>query len=85
MDTKTLQNSRDKMEILVTVVPNSKKIEVIRIDKKNYKIRVDAPPVGGKANKKLIEILSYYFNVSESSISIKRGIKSRKKIININI
>jgi len=85
MYTKTLQNSRDKMEILVTVVPNSKKIEVVRVDKKSYKIRVDASPVGGKANKKLIEILSYYFNVPKSSISIKRGIKSRKKIIKIDL
>ena len=73
------------MEISVTVVPNSKKFEVIRIDKKSYRIRVDATPVGGKANKRLIEILSVYFNVNKSSISIKRGIKSRKKIININV
>jgi len=80
-----LQNSRDKMEISVTVVPNSKKFEVIRIDKKSYRIRVDATPVGGKANKRLIEILSVYFDVNKSSISIKRGIKSRKKIININV
>ena len=73
------------MEISVTVVPNSKKFEVIRIDKKSYRIRVDATPVGGKANKRLIEILSVYFDVNKSSISIKRGIKSRKKIININV
>ena len=65
------------MEISVTVVPNSKKFEVIRIDKKSYRIRVDATPVGGKANKRLIEILSVYFDVNKSSISIKRGIKSR--------
>ena len=76
MYTKTLQNSRDKMEISVTVVPNSKKC---------YRIRVDATPVGGKANKRLIEILSVYFDVDKSSISIKRGIKSRKKIIKIDL
>lgn len=85
MDTKTLQNSRDKMEVSVTVVPNSKKFEVVKIDEGNYKIRVDAPATGGKANKRLVEILSVYFGVNKSSISIKRGIKSRKKIININI
>jgi uncharacterized protein (TIGR00251 family) len=73
------------MEISVTVVPNSKKFEVVKIDEGNYKIRVDAPAIGGKANKRLVEILSVYFSVNKSSISIKRGIKSRKKTIQINI
>ena len=71
------------MQISVTVVPNSKKFEVIKIDKENYKIRVDAPAVGGKANKRLIEILSVYFDVNKSHISIIKGNKGRKKIIKI--
>jgi uncharacterized protein (TIGR00251 family) len=83
--TRILQNSRDRMEISVKVVPNSKKMEVIKIDDRNYKIRVDAPAVEGKANKRLIEILSYYFDVSKSSISIIRGVRERKKTIKIDL
>ena len=71
------------MEILVMVVPNSKNFEVIKIDDKSYKIRVDAPAIEGKANKRLIEILSCYFNVPKSSIKIVKGNRSRKKIIRI--
>ena len=71
------------MQISVIVVPNSKKFEVVKIDEENYKIRVDAPAVGGKANKRLVEILSVYFDVNKSCISIIRGNKTRKKIIKI--
>lgn len=71
------------MKISVSVVPNSKTCEVLRIDENNYKIRVDAPAVEGKANKRLIEILSEYFNVSKSSIRILKGFKSKNKIVSI--
>jgi len=37
----------------------------------------------GKANKKLIKILSDYFNVSKNNIEIITGERSRNKIIEI--
>ncbi len=83
--TKRLLNSSIKMEICITVTPNSKKFEVIKIDDKNYRVRVDAPATGGRANKRLIEILSYFFDVPRGSVSIVRGSKGRKKIIKIDL
>jgi uncharacterized protein (TIGR00251 family) len=71
------------MKINVLVVPNSKVSEVIKIDENNYKVRVDAPVVEGKANKRLIEILAEHFNVPKSSVRILKGFKTRNKIIEI--
>jgi hypothetical protein len=73
------------MRINVLVVPNSKVSEVIKTDESNYKVRVDAPALDGKANKRLIDILAEYFKVSKASIKILKGFKNRNKIIEIDI
>jgi uncharacterized protein (TIGR00251 family) len=73
------------MKITVNVIPNSKNPEIIKISENTYKIKVDVPASKNKANKRLVEILSEYFKVSKPSISIIKGLKSRNKIIKINI
>jgi uncharacterized protein (TIGR00251 family) len=72
------------MKINVLVVPNSKDSGVIKVDEITYKVRVDAPALDGKANKRLIEILAEHFNVSKSSIKILKGFKNRNKIVSID-
>jgi len=66
----------------VKVIPNAKKASV---EKKNdiLIVRVDAPPVKEKANKRLIKILSEYLGVKKSRIKIVSGEHSREKIVEI--
>ncbi|MHA1506652.1 MAG: DUF167 domain-containing protein [Candidatus Asgardarchaeia archaeon] len=71
------------MIIKVFVIPNSKSLKVEK-DEDSYLVWVDAPAKRGKANKKLIEALSEYFKVNRSSIRIKKGLKSREKIVEID-
>ena len=70
------------MIISVKVKPNAKNC---KIEKKGeeFIIRVNAPASEGKANKRLTEILSDYFNTPKSRINIKKGLKSRNKIVEI--
>lgn len=72
------------MKINVIVIPNSKTSEVMKIDENNYRIKVDAPAVENKANKRLVEVLSEYFNVRTSSIKILKGFKNKNKIVSID-
>jgi hypothetical protein len=72
------------MKLNVTVIPNAKTFEVIKINENNYKIKVDAPASKGHANNRLIEILANHFNVSKSSIRILKGFKNRNKIVSID-
>jgi hypothetical protein len=72
------------MKLNITVISNSKISEIIKIDENNYKVKVDAPAVEGGANKRLIEILADYFNVSKSSIKILKGFKTRNKLVEID-
>ena len=71
------------MIIKVKVKPNAKKNEVKQIDKDYYEIRVTVVPEKGKANKKVIELLSKTLKVPKSKIVLKRGETSREKIFEI--
>ena len=71
------------MKIAVNVVPNAKQAEVLEESENNFRVKVDAPPKEGKANKRLIEILAQYFDVAKSKIKIVKGEKSRQKIVEI--
>ncbi len=73
-----------KKTIMVKVKPGSKKREVFQRDNELH-ARITAPPQKGKANEELIELLSQYFGIPESRITIKRGHTSRIKIIEIDM
>lgn len=69
--------------LLVKVIPNAKKNEIIKRDN-DFIVKINAPAVDGKANKELINFLSDYFNLKKSHIKILKGEKSRIKLISIN-
>ncbi len=71
------------MIIRVKVFPNSKKDEIVKIFENFFEIKVKAKPLMGEANKKVIEILSNYFKISESKIRILKGFKERNKIFEL--
>ena len=72
------------MKIQVTIKPNAKKNEVVRLEDGTYRVAVKAPPVEGKANAGLIDLLADYFSKPKSSISIARGLKGKKKTVEIS-
>ena len=46
-----------------------------------YLIKTRSPREKGRANKEMIDLLARFFNVSQNSISIKKGAKSNIKTI----
>ncbi len=72
------------MKISVKIKPGSKKECVERVDGTNFIIHIKAPPVDGKANDALVRVLSDYFGVHRSQISIIRGAASKYKLIEID-
>ncbi len=71
------------MLIRVRVTSSAKEARVTKTGETSFEVRVDEKPVGGRANKRLLEILSEHFDVSKSGITIVRGAKSRDKIVEI--
>jgi hypothetical protein len=73
----------DTMLLSIKVIPNSKKAEVKNPGENNYVVKLNAPAEKGKANLRLIEVLSEYFGVPKSLIRIIKGHKTRNKIVEI--
>ncbi len=71
------------MIINVTAIPGAKKPEVIKIDANEYKVKIDAPAQEGRANIRLIEILAAHFSVRKSQVKIIRGVRSRRKTVDL--
>ncbi|MDK2795787.1 MAG: uncharacterized protein PWQ22_829 [Archaeoglobaceae archaeon] len=71
------------MRIIVRVKPNAKKRAMEKIGEE-YVVSLKSPPIDGRANAELIEIVSEYFKVPKSKIRIVAGQKSRKKILEID-
>lgn len=71
------------MLMKVHVIPNSRQASVTTTGENSLDVRVDQPAVDGRANKRLLEILSEHYKTPKSSITIVRGAKSRDKIVSI--
>ncbi|MDJ0723685.1 MAG: DUF167 domain-containing protein [Prochloraceae cyanobacterium] len=72
------------MKIQVKVKPNSKEQKVEKSTDGSLIVRLKSPPVDGKANKELIELLAKKFKVSKSKIKIKSGLSAKNKLIEID-
>ena len=71
------------MELRIRVIPNAKKTEFAGYREGELILRLNAPPVDGKANKAAVEFVSRYFGVPRSAVSLVGGERSRHKIFQI--
>jgi len=71
------------MKIRVKAKPNSRVEAVKQIENDYYEVKVCVPPEKGKANKRIIELLSKHLKIPKSKITIIRGDTSKEKIFNI--
>ena len=72
------------MKIELHVITRAKKEEIIKIKDYSYKIKVSVPPLKHKANDRIIEMLSEYFDIKKTDIVILKGEKTNKKLVEIN-
>ncbi|MEJ5172191.1 MAG: DUF167 domain-containing protein [Hydrogenothermaceae bacterium] len=73
------------MKIKVKVKPASSKNEVKKIDENFFEIKTTVIPEKGKANEKVIELLSDFLDVPKSKIKIIKGETSKEKEVEINL
>ena len=71
------------MLIRVYVTPNAREASVVKVSENYFEVRVDARAVGGRANKRPLEILAEHFKTSKSKITILKGAKTGNKTIQI--
>lgn len=71
------------MIIKVKVIPKSSQNKIIGFEGEELKIKCTSAPEKGKANAAVIALLSKYYKVPKSAITILRGKTSTRKVIEI--
>ncbi len=71
------------MRLTIRVKPNSRSIAVKEMGERELLVNLTAPPVEGKANDQLVEVLSGHFGKPKRCITILRGETSKIKIVEI--
>lgn len=71
------------MKISVKVIPSAKVEQIQPSLDGSLKVWLRARPKEGEANRALIKLLSDYYDIPKSQISIVSGLTSRNKIVEI--
>jgi uncharacterized protein (TIGR00251 family) len=71
------------VRIGVRVITRAKKEGIQKVSESSYKIKISLPPEKGKANKRVIELLSEELDIKKKNFRIISGKTSSKKIIEI--
>jgi uncharacterized protein (TIGR00251 family) len=79
-----LSSSEVRTDIKVQVVPRSSRNQIIVGENDVFKLKVTAPPIEGKANKALKELLAKKLGVAKGDVEIISGQRSRQKTVRIH-
>jgi uncharacterized protein YggU (UPF0235/DUF167 family) len=78
-----MSSTKSKQLIKVKVKIGSQKEHVVHEEKNSYTVYTNSPARENRANISVIELLSDYLDIPKSMLRIKRGIKSKNKVIEI--
>ncbi len=67
----------------IKVKPNAKQQRIQEEADGSLTVHLKSPPVDGKANQELIQLLATRFDVPKSQITIKSGVSSRNKRVEV--
>ncbi len=78
-----ITESNGMVTLIIQVVPRASKNQIVGIQGDTLKIRLNAPPVEGKANDALIQFLAEWLGVARTQIEIIAGHTARRKIVRV--
>ena len=78
-----LQKMDDGIIFKIKVQPASDKNEIVGVQGDALKIKINAPPLKGKANKALVDFLAGKLGVKNSQVEIINGHTTRLKRIKV--
>ncbi len=76
--------NEEEARLVVQVRPNARRNEVLDFREGVLYLKIAAPPVKGRANQQLIELLGEILGVAKSRIIIEKGKTSRRKLVSIS-
>ena len=80
---KNPDKAKDYLIINIKVEPRSSRSGIVGPYGNSVKVKLTSPPVEGKANKELIEILSKEFGIAKKDVEIISGQSSKNKTVKL--
>ncbi len=68
----------------VRVIPGAKRTRIDAEPDGRLRIHLSAPPLDGRANRALVELLARHFGVKKKQVSIISGERNRDKLVQID-
>lgn len=75
--------SQTQITLKIKVEPRSSKSEVVGPYGDALKVKLNSPPVEGKANKELVEVLAREFGIPKRDVEIISGQSSKNKTVRL--
>jgi len=73
------------VKVTVTVKPNSKKGPLVEATGEGLLVYLAERPVEGQANQALEQILAKHYGVAKTRVTVIKGVKSRIKIVEVDL
>lgn len=73
----------NRLTLTLHIQPGATRTEVAGLHGDALKIRLAAPPMEGAANTALREFLAEAFSVPLRQVTLKHGVKSRRKVVEV--
>lgn len=69
------------VRIAVQLQPGAKKTEVVGVHDDALKLKLQAPPIEGRANEALVKFLASALSVPKSAVTITHGLTNKRKLV----
>jgi len=80
---KSASKTKNELILKIKVAPRSSQAGIVGQYGDALKVKLTSPPVEGKANRELVEMLAKEFGVPKKNIEIISGLSSRNKIVRL--
>lgn len=80
---KTKSKSKDALILKIKVEPRSSRSGIVGQLGDAIKVKLNSPPVDGKANIELIELLAKEYGISKKNVEIISGFNSKNKLVRL--
>jgi len=80
---RSIEDIQDGIRVRIHAIPNARRTEILIEPDGAITMRVNAPPVKGKANREIVKWLSKKLHKPNSHIRIIAGLRSHIKVVDI--
>ena len=83
MSQRWLVDSGEDVLIFLEIQPNSSQKRILGVEqwRGRLKVSVMSPPISGKANSELLELIASWLSINKKYVTLENGYRNRRKTV----